>query len=96
MIKRSTLEVITLRAHMDVRRPSLRLPRYLLSQLPHRVIERVRDGVGIDLLVRQQLLIEPLRDIWAVDVSYRPGCVISSCRRLCDSTRRTTSSLPRT
>jgi hypothetical protein len=95
MLKRSTLEVITLRAHMNVRRPSLRLPWYLFSQLPNGVIECVRDGVGVDLLVRQQLLVEPLRNIWAVDVSYRPGCFISSCRWMCDSTRRTTSSLPR-
>jgi hypothetical protein len=82
MLKRSVLSAVISRAHVYVRCPSPRLRRHLLSKFPHGVVERVRDCVGVDRLLRQQLLIEPSGNIWAIDVHYRPGFFVSSFGRM--------------
>jgi hypothetical protein len=57
---------------MDERRPT---PDRCstLSELPHRMIERVRDGVGGDRLALEQLLVERLRDDGTVFVAHGPA-----------------------
>jgi hypothetical protein len=46
--------------------------RNLLPQLLNRCIERIRNGVRINLLVRQQILVEPLSHVGAIGVAHRP------------------------
>jgi hypothetical protein len=60
---------------MDERRPPLRC---FLSQLLDRAVERVGDRVRINGLIRHQLLVEPMRQVWAVDVAHHPVLTISS------------------
>jgi hypothetical protein len=46
--------------------------RNLLPQLFNRRVERIRNGVCVDLLVRQQILVEPLSHVGAIGVAHRP------------------------
>jgi hypothetical protein len=57
---------------MDERRPALQR-RSALPQLPHRVVERVRDGVGGDGVSLKQLLVESLRDDGTVFAAHGPA-----------------------
>jgi hypothetical protein len=56
---------------MDERRPALHR-RPALPQLPHRMIQRIRDGVSGDRVALEQLLIERLGDDGAIFVAHRP------------------------
>jgi hypothetical protein len=76
---------------MNVWCPSLRHQRHLLPQLPDRDIERVRDGIGVNRLVRQQLVVEPLRHIWPIDVAHRPGVLSSVADLACLNKHRLTT-----
>jgi hypothetical protein len=59
------------RPDMDERRPALyRRPTF--PQLPHRMIQSVRDGVSGDRIALEQLLIECLRDDRTIVVAHRP------------------------
>jgi hypothetical protein len=56
---------------MDERCPAL--DRHsCLPQLPYRMVERVRDGVGGDRLALEQLLVKRLRDDGTVFVAHSP------------------------
>jgi hypothetical protein len=61
---------------MDERRPApYRCPT--LPQLPHRMIQRVRDGVCGNRLALEQLLVERLRDDGTIFVAHGPVQTVS-------------------
>jgi hypothetical protein len=57
---------------MDERRPAP-YRCSTLPQLPHRMVERVRDGVGGDRLAFEQLFVERLRDDGTIFVAHGPA-----------------------
>jgi hypothetical protein len=59
------------RPDVDERRPAL-YRRPTLPQIPHCMIQRVRDGVSSDRVALEQLLIERLRNNGTVVVPHRP------------------------
>jgi hypothetical protein len=61
---------------MDERRPSP-YRCSTLSQLPHRMVQRVRDGVGGDCLALEQLLVECLRDDGTILIAHGPVQTVS-------------------
>jgi hypothetical protein len=62
----------SLRPHVDIGRPSCRCPWNLRSELLHRRIECIRDGVCVDHLVREQVFVEPLSHVGAIGVAHGP------------------------
>jgi hypothetical protein len=57
---------------MDERRPAP-YRCSTLSQLPHCMVQRVRDGVGGDRLAFEQLLVKRLRDDGTIRIAHGPA-----------------------
>jgi hypothetical protein len=66
-----------LRSHVNIRRPPRRLQRHRRPEFLHRSIEGVCDGVRVDDLVRQEVLVKPLGHDRAIIIGHGPAGLLS-------------------
>jgi hypothetical protein len=66
------------RSHVNIRRPPRRLQRHRRPEFLDRGVECVCDGVRVDHLVRQQILIKPLGHDRAIVIGHGPAGVLSA------------------
>jgi hypothetical protein len=63
---------------VHIRRPPRRLQRHRRPEFLDRSVECVRDGVRIDHLVRQEILVKPLGHDRAIVIGHGPAGLLSA------------------